>query len=159
MSKYNQIGAVSIPGISVDVGVTDLNPGKMILVTPLRDDDDDNAPDEPVIVPHQHTVSLKKVFAYAQPSIEEDLDTGDEDDPTEEVTVKFEKLVDFQPDKIVQQIPLLKRLAMQEDTISVLLSELEKNKKLRAAIEDNGKKEALIQVLESIILELSDDED
>lgn len=154
MSKYDQIGAVSIPGITPDIGVTDLNPTKMLLVTPLRDEDDDDAPQEPTIVPDQHTGSLKKIFDYAKPSIEEELDTGDEEDPTIEVQVEFNKLTDFQPDKIVEQIPLLKRLNLQEDTTEALLTAIQKNKKLMTALGEKDLREAFIDVLQSIIDEL-----
>jgi len=151
MSKYNDIGAVSIPGITPEIGVTDLNPGKMLLVTSLNAE----GPDEPTLVPYKHTGSLKKVFAYAKPSIEVDLDTGDEDDPTEEIKVNFEKLTDFKPDEITKQIPLLKRLSLQGDTMDKLLSEIMKNIKLQRVLGDTDQRLALIEALQSIINELT----
>lgn len=151
LSQYvDAPGAHSIKGIEPDIGVTDLNPKKILLVAPLQSE----GPDEPEEVPVKQTASLKKVFEYAQPCIEEELETGDEDEPTEDVKIDFENLSAFQPVAIVRQIPLLQRLSLQEDAAAKLLGEIEKNRKLRDVLQDKEKKEALIEVLQSILQEL-----
>jgi hypothetical protein len=148
-SKYG-VGAVSIPGINPEIGVTDLNPTKMLIPVPLQKE----GPVDPEIVPEEYSGSLSGLFKFAQPQVEVELETGDEDDPSENVTVEFNELKDFQPKSIVERIPLLSNLTNQEEIIQKLVKLVNKNKKFNEILSDPEKKESLIQVLHSIVEEL-----
>lgn len=150
-SKHG-IGAVSIPGIKPEIGVTDLNPTKMLVPVALQSE----GPVEPELVPPEYSSSLSGLFKYAQPSVELELDTGDEDDPSENVEVGFQDLKSFQPKEIIERIPLLKGLAEQEDIIQNLVKLSNKNKRFKQLLQNPEQKEALIQILQSVLDELED---
>lgn len=147
----NQVGAISLPGIVPEIGVTFINPNKILLLASLLEE----GPFEPEVVPKEAVGSLAKLFNHFKPGFEIPLETN-ADGEEEDVVVQFDNLKAFRPDDLTKRIPLLQKLALKEEAIDKLLVQVIKSKKFRAILNDaqGEKKQALINVLKSVLAEL-----
>lgn len=144
-------GPIGIQDIDVEASFTMLTTNRTLLVTSLQKD----GPFDPEVVPDEYTGSLTKLFEYGKPKVEVTIETGDEDNPTSDEVVEFKALKDFRPEEMAKRIPALQKLTEQEKRYQKLVDEIERSKKLQEIIADPGKKEAFLDILQSIREELA----
>jgi predicted component of type VI protein secretion system len=143
-------GPIGIQDITVDQSFTKINTNRTLVLASLQAE----GPYDPEVVPDENTVSLTRLFEYAQPSVSVELETGDEDNPTQEVTIGFTNLKSFRPDDLEKRIPVLQKQKALEDRFQRIKAELERSKRLQDIIRDPEKKEAFLDILRSIQEEL-----
>jgi hypothetical protein len=143
-------GPISIPGIEVEQGFTQINTNQTLMLTSLQAE----GPYETEIMPGEHTVSLTKIFEFAKPSVEVELETGEEDNPTQEIKINYPNLKSFRPDDLEKRVLILQKLRAREDRFQRIKAELERSKRLQEILKDPDKKAAFLDILLSIQEEL-----
>ena len=153
MAKLVQdnIGAQSQDGINAKVGIQYLVPNRTLLMLPLQED----CPTDPeeMLVEGEATYSMEKMFKRIQPSIEVSLNTGDEANPLQDVSISFKSIKNFEPDDIVDNVPLLRNLKDQQSLIS-RVEQLMQEGAFQKIMKEPEKKEALVGFLKSIIADI-----
>ena len=147
---YDIPGPIGIQDIEVEQSFTKINTNRILMLTSLHAE----GPYDPEVVPDENTVSLTKLFEFAKPSVEVELETGDEDNPTQDITINYNNLKAFRPDDLEKRIPILQRLRAQENRFQQIKAELERSKRLQEIIKDPDKKTAFLDILLSIQEEL-----
>lgn len=143
-------GPIGIQDIEVEQSFTRINTNRTLIVASLHGE----GPYEPEQVPDDYTVSLAKLFEYAKPNITVELETGDEDNPTQEVQIQYDSLKSFQPDGLEKRISILQKQRAQENRLTRIKAELERSKRLQDILQDPEKKAAFLDILRSILEEL-----
>jgi hypothetical protein len=143
-------GPIGIQDITVEQSFTKINTNRTLVLGSLQAE----GPYDPEVVPDEYTVSLTKLFEYAKPSVEVELETGDEDNPTQQVTIAFNNLKALRPDDLEKRLPILQKQKAQEDRFQRIKAELERSKRLQEIIRDPDKREAFLDILRSIQEEL-----
>ena len=144
-------GPIGIQDIDVQQSFTKINTNRTLLVASLHA----QGPYDPELVPDDYTVSLTKLFEYAKPKIEVELETGDENQPTQEIQVGYDSLKSFRPDDLEKRISILQKQRAQETRFQKIIAELERSKRLQEIIKDPEKKAAFLDILKSIQEELA----
>ena len=147
-------GANSIDGINANVGITYLPSDRTILLMPLQGDDCPTDPEE-MIIQGDSTYSVEAMFKLLKPQTNVNLLTGDEQNPIREENIKFNNLSDFDPAKIIDQVPLLSALKDQQSLIKNL-EILMQQSAFQKIFQNKSQKEALIDFLQSVINELNE---
>jgi hypothetical protein len=148
-------GPIGIQDIDVRQSFTKLNTNRTLMVACLNLE----GPYEPEVVPDEATGSITKLFSYAKPNVDVELETGNEDDPSQELNVQFDNLSAFQPQAISKRIPLLQKLQAQEDSIKDILKAFENSEKLKKIAKDPDQKAALLDIIKTIKAELTGESD
>ncbi|WP_207431291.1 type VI secretion system contractile sheath small subunit [Sabulibacter ruber] len=143
-------GPIGIQAIEVEQSFTKINTNRTLVLTSLHSE----GPYDPEVLPEEATVSLSKVFDFAKPSVEVELETGDEEEPTQEIKISYTNLKSFRPDDLEKRIPILQKQRAQEDRFQRIKAELERSKRLQEIIKDPEKKAAFLDILRSIQEEL-----
>lgn len=143
-------GPIGIQDIEVEQSFTKINTNRTVIVTSLNSE----GPYEPEVVPDDHTTSLSKLFEFAKPEVKVELETGEEDNSTQEVTINFDSLKSFRSDDLEKRITILQKQRVQENRYLKIMAELERSKRLPEIIKDPEKKAAFLDILESIREEL-----
>lgn len=153
MAKLVQdnIGAQSQDGIDAQVGIQYLNPNRTVMLLALQDE----CPTDPEEMPVQGeaTYSIGNMFKALKPSIEVSLNTGDDQDPLQDTTIDFTSIKSFEPDDIMDNVPLLRSLKDKQDLI-LRLEQLMQEAAFQKIMKDPDKKQALISFLRSIIADI-----
>ena len=161
MAKLQQdnIGAQSQDVIKAKVGMTFLNPNRTLLMLELQGEDSPTDPDD-MIVNDKATYSIDRMFKELKPKVEVTLSTGEKENPLEDVEINFKGLKNFEPDDIVDNVPLLKKMKDQQNLIG-RLEQLLQEGAFKKIMEDGTKKESLVGFLRSIIadIEMAESED
>lgn len=144
-------GPIGIQDIEVEQSFTKINTNRTLLVTSLNLE----GPYEPQVIPDDHTQSFSKLIDYIKPEIKVELETGDADNPANNVSISFNSLKSFRVDDLEKRIPLLQNLRDQEKRFLKMKAELERSKRLREILKDPKQKEAFLDILESIREELA----
>lgn len=154
MAKLQQdnIGAQSQDGINAKVGMTFLNPNRTLLMMALQGDDSPSDPDE-MVVSGEATYSIDKMFKSMKPGVEVSLSTGDAKNPLEDVEIKYTSIKSFDPEDVVDRVPLLRAMKDKQSLIG-RLEQLLQEGAFRKILEDGTKKEALIGFLHSVIADI-----
>ena len=116
---------------------------------PFNDEHDEDI--EPV-----RLKSMKEIFAHYKPSREIVLNTVDGD--SEEKVFKFNDLKDFSKDGIIEQSELLQDMQESEDVYSRMSDVLQNNDKLRVVLGNDDSKKEFIELLSTLIEELTEPE-
>jgi len=145
------VGAVSIPGITPEIGVTQLTPNKTLYVGCFQDE----GPYEPEVLPKTACKNISSVFEHLKPSVNVNLQTGKSDSPEEEINISLDSLKSFQLSSIKKSIPLLDELDQKQDVIGKFMNMISKSKKLQEVLNDPEKKDALLNLFLSIKEELN----
>jgi len=143
-------GPIGIQDIEVEQSFTKINTNRTLVLTSLQAE----GPYDPETLPDEATVSLTKLFDFAKPSVEVELETGDEDNPTQEIKISYQNLKSFRPDDLEKRIGILQKQRAQEDRLQRINAELERSKRLQEIIKDPDKKAAFLDILRSIQEEL-----
>jgi hypothetical protein len=147
---YDIPGPIGIQDITVEQSFTKINTNRTLVLTSLHSE----GPYDPDVVPDDFTTSLTKVFDYGKPAVDVELETGDEENPTQEIKISYANLKSFRPDDLEKRIPILQKQRAQEDRFQRIKAELERSKRLQEIIKDPDKKAAFLDILESIREEL-----
>jgi len=112
------IGAQSQDGIQAKVGIEFLNPHRTALMLPLQED----CPMDPeeMLVQGESTHSIGNMFKALKPSIEVSLSTGNETNPIEDATINFTSIKSFEPEEIMDTVPLLQEIKDKQTLINRL---------------------------------------
>jgi predicted component of type VI protein secretion system len=150
MAKLVQdgIGAISLDGIETRVGMTLINPSRTLLMLPLQGDDSPMDTDE-MEISGAATFNIPAMFKKVQPSVDVTLKTGNPVEPSQDVTVPFTSMKSFEPEHLLQNIPLLKSLNDKQDLI-IRLQNLMQEGVFQKLMKDKAHKEAFIQFLRSV---------
>jgi Type VI secretion system, VipA, VC_A0107 or Hcp2 len=147
---YDIPGPIGIQDITVEQSFTKINTNRTLVLASLHAE----GPYDPEVLPDEHTISLSKLFEFAKPSVAVELETGDEDNPTQEITIAYHNLKSFRPDDLEKRIPVLQKQRALEDRFQRIKAELERSKRLQEIIRDPDKKAAFLDILQSIQEEL-----
>jgi len=147
----DNIGAQGKDGIIAKVGITYLPTNRTILMMPLEE----NCPTDPeeMVIEGEAVYSLDKMFQRVQPKVDVSLSTGDEANPLQDFELKFSSLRDYEPDAIVDNVPLLRSLKEKQQLIS-RLEMLMQEGSFKKILDDKDKKEALVAFLRSVIADI-----
>lgn len=145
-------GPIGIQDIDVQQSFTKLKTNRTLMVCNLQKE----GPYEPEIIPEEYTVSLSKMFEYGKPKVDVTIETGDEDNPTADISVPYKSLKDFRPEEIAKSQPILQKLTDQEKRYQKMVEEIERSKRLQEIIGDESKKQAFLDILLSIREELEE---
>ena len=98
--------------------------------------------------------SMQELFAHYQPSTEVEFKNieGETEDPS---MLKFETLADFKPEGIVNQVPLLQELEQQAETYARFADIFQNNEKLINVLANEESKKELLELIDTLIQELS----
>jgi hypothetical protein len=146
-------GPIGIQDIEVEQSFTKINTNRTLVVASLHE----SGPFDPKIVPDAS--SLGKLFEYATPSVEVQLETGDEDHPTEDILVTYDSLKAFRPAELEKTIGVLQKQKAQEISYQKIKAELERSKKLQEIMTDEEKRTAFLAILKSVEEELEANND
>ncbi len=139
------VGATSMP-VETNVALGPLPENKTMVVQKLTQE----APDEAVLV--KGIENMEQVFQQFQPKVE--LDFDNEDGSTSPQELRFESIVDFKPEKMMEKNEFLKDLNAQKDEYGNIHSKLKANTSLQKVLANDEQKQAFIAVLNSFITEL-----
>ena len=153
MAKLQQdnIGAQSQDGINAQVGITFLTPNRTLLMLPLQQD----CPTDPeeMMVQGEATYNMGNMFKHLKPSVEVTLSTGDEKDPMKDVEIPFRSMKNFEPEDIVDSLPLLAGMKEKQALIN-RLEQLMQEGAFKKIMSDKTKKSSLIEFLQSVIADI-----
>ncbi len=157
MSKLvkDNIGAISQNGIDAQVGIQFLNPDRTAMLIPLEE----NCPTDPdeMVIEGKSTYTLGGLFNKVKPSIEVPISTGDEANPLQDETIFFKSIKDFEPEEIMNRVPLLKDLK-DKQTLITRLEQLMREEAFKKIMSDPAKKQALVGFLKSVVTEIESTE-
>jgi predicted component of type VI protein secretion system len=83
------------------------------------------------------------------------LSTGDEANPMEDAEINFRSIKDFNPDEIMDALPLLRNLKEQQNVIT-RLEQLMQEGTFAKIVTDSSKKDALVGFLKSVLAEIDE---
>jgi len=150
------VGAQSGDGIDGKVGITYLPTNRTLLMMPLQGEDCPTDPDE-MIIQGEPTYSLETMFKLLKPKVDVSLKTGDEKNPLQDESIAFETISDFTPEKIVDNVPMLRNLKDQQMLIQKLEMLMQEGA-FQRMLQNENQKEALIGFLQSVIAEIEEHE-
>ena len=148
------VGAVSGDGIEGKVGITFLPANRTLLMMPLQGDDCPTDPDE-MIIQGDPTYSLETMFKLVKPKVDVSLKTGDEKNPMQDETIPFNTISDFEPEKIVDNVPMLRNLKDQQLLIQKLETLMQEGA-FQRLLQNKSQKEALVGFLRSVIADIEE---
>ncbi len=128
-------------------GVKVVPDNKTLIAMPFNDEHDEEV--DPV-----RLKSMKEIFAHYKPSREVVLKTAD--DESEEKVLQFNELKDFTKDGVISQCKVLQDLEEQQEIYSRMVDVLANNDKLRTVLNNDEHKQEFIDLLQTLIEELSE---
>lgn len=96
--------------------------------------------------------TIDEVFGHFKPSVEVEFE--DENGAQKKEELKFNSLLDFRKDGIINQSDLLKKLQIQQDTCNSIIKRLKTNKILKTALQNPEAKNSFLQALQAAINEI-----
>ncbi|PHN05110.1 type VI secretion system contractile sheath small subunit [Flavilitoribacter nigricans] len=149
------VGAVDVSDAPTGISFNLLNPNNPVFMLHLPD-----LEDEPFYIHGKDFKTFSAVLEKLNLSFEIDVKTGDEENPYESVTLKFEKMSDFQMSEIIKKVSELKNIQIIKDALQKLVSpeRLEANVKLKSLFEEGNEtlKEDFVNYLDFFIDELGE---
>ena len=130
-------------------GVKIVPDNKTLMAMQFNDEPDDEI--NPVRIKN-----MKELFAQYQPSKEVVLKSSDGE--SEEKVFKFNNLKDFTKDGIIEQSEVLQQLQEQENVYARLVDVMKNNDNLRNVVSNDDTKKDFIELLGTLIEELTETE-
>jgi hypothetical protein len=146
MQEYG-IGGTEVKGDASEA-ITEIPQNRTFMVEKLTND----PPVKPEIV--GGLTSIDDVFEHFSPSVE--LDFEDSGGAVKKEKLSFNGLSDFGVKGITAQSDFLKDLTSQKEQFFQIIKQLKSNKLLRKALENADTKEAVINVIFSLIKEIEE---
>ncbi len=109
-----------------------------------------NAPIKPEVVEGLRTV--EDVFEHYEPTLKVPFE--DKDGGTVNEELGFKNLGDFGKKGIIDNSVFLKELEIESDQYKKIIKQLKTNKILKAALEDEGAKQSLVDTIDALIAEI-----
>ncbi|MFZ2899002.1 MAG: type VI secretion system contractile sheath small subunit [Saprospiraceae bacterium] len=150
--EKKNVGANSLDGIQGKVGITYLPPNRTLLMMPLQGDDCPTDPEE-MVIQGDPTYSLEAMFKLVKPKVDVSLKTGDEKTPLKDETIPFNTVSDFDPEKIVDNVPMLRNLKDQQLLIQKLETLMQEGA-FKRMLQNKSQKAALVAFLQSVIADI-----
>ena len=154
--RRNNVGTNEQNGIDPQVGMDFLDPDRTMMVLKLQED----APMDPdeIVIDGPATYSIGNMFKALKPSVDVSLSTGDETNPLEETTISFTSIKSFEPDDMMENIPLLRGIKDQQDLIT-RVEALMQEAIFQKMMQDGKKKAVLLDFLRSVIADIEEAEE
>ena len=96
--------------------------------------------------------TIDDVFEHFKPAVEVEFE--EENGATRKEELKFNSLLDFKKDGIINQSDLLKKLQTQQDACNAIIKRLKTNKILKTALQNPEAKKNFLQALQAVINEI-----
>lgn len=147
----DNVGARSRDGIQTKVGITYLPTNRTAVLLPLEQ----LSPTDPeeMVIEGEATYTLDNMFKKIDPKIEVSLKTGDEAQPFQDAEIRFRNISEFEPDKIVENVPLLRSMREQQALIQ-RVEQLMQEGLFQKMLKDKNQKAALVGFLRSIVADI-----
>jgi len=139
-----EIGGQLVPRESFEA-ISNISSNKTLLVQKLTSK---TAKVEPI----KGLKTIDEVFNHFKPSIEAEFE--DENGAQRKEELKFNSLLDFRKEGIINQSDFLLKLNAQQDTCNAIVKKLKTNKILKTAIENPEAKKSFLQALQALIDEI-----
>ncbi|WP_187696386.1 hypothetical protein, partial [Xanthovirga aplysinae] len=97
---------------------------------------------------------VEEVFAHYSPQVK--MDFEDENGASKKEVLHFSNLGDFGVKGMTAQSEFLQGLETEKDQFQNIIKQLKTNKILKAALQDADSKEALLDVMKTLIQELEE---
>ena len=96
--------------------------------------------------------TIDEVFNHFAPGVEVEFE--DDNGTTKREELKFNSLLDFKKDGIINQSNFLKELQNEQDACNAIVKRLKINKILKTAVQNPESKKSFIQALQAVINEI-----
>lgn len=153
--RRDNVGAQGQDGINAQVGIQFLDPDRTMMILPLQEDPPMDP--EEMVVDGPATHSITNMFKALNPAIEVSLETGDQTNPFQEEAIQFNSIKSFEPDEIMNRVPLLRTIQEKKDLI-YRLEQLMEQESFQNMMKDPEKKQALLGFLRSVIADIEENE-
>lgn len=147
----DNVGAQSKDGIKTKVGITYLPTNRTAVLLPLEQ----LCPTDPeeMIIEGDATYTLDSMFKRVDPKIEVSLKTGDTAVPFQDAEIRFRNISEFEPEKIVENVPLLRGMKEQQALIQ-RVEQLMQEGLFQKMLKDKNQKAALVGFLRSVAADI-----
>jgi hypothetical protein len=139
-----EIGGQLVPQESFEA-ISNISSNKTLLVQKLT-----NKPTK--LEPVKGLKTIDDVFEHFKPNVEVEFE--DENGALKKEELKFNSLLDFRRDGIINQSDLLKKLQIQQDACNAIIKRLKTNKILKTALQNPDAKKNFLQALQATINEI-----
>ena len=146
MQTYG-IGGTEVKGDASEA-ISEIPQNRTLMVEKLTAD----APVKPVIV--EKLTTIDEVFEHFNPTVDLDFETAEGTSKKEKLA--FKGLSDFGIKGITAQSDFLKDLTSQKEQFYQIIKQLKSNKLLRKALENPETKDAVMNVIMSLIKEIDE---
>ncbi|MGD0756237.1 MAG: hypothetical protein ABR927_14385 [Bacteroidales bacterium] len=139
-----EIGGQLVPQESFEA-ISNISSNKTLLVQKLT-----NKPTK--LEPVKGLKTIDDVFEHFKPNAEVEFE--DENGALKKEELKFNSLLDFRRDGLINQSDLLKKLQIQQDACNGIIKRLKTNKILKTALQNPEAKKSFLQALQATINEI-----
>jgi hypothetical protein len=139
-----EIGGQLVPQQSFEA-IANISSNKTLLVQKLT-----SKPTK--LEPVKGLKTLDEVFTHFKPALEVEFE--EENGALRKEELKFNSLLDFKKDGIINQSDFLKKLQTQQDACNAIVKKLKTNKILKAALQNAEAKKSFLQALQASINEI-----
>jgi len=139
-----EIGGQLVPQESFEA-ISNISSNKTLLVQKLT-----NKPTK--LEPVKGLKTIDDVFEHFKPNAEVEFE--DENGALKKEELKFNSLLDFRRDGLINQSDLLKKLQIQQDACNAIIKRLKTNKILKTALQNPEAKKSFLQALQATINEI-----
>ena len=139
-----EIGGQLVPQESFEA-ISNISSNKTLLVQKLT-----NKPTK--LEPVKGLKTIDDVFEHFKPNVEVEFE--DENGALKKEELKFNSLLDFRRDGLINQSDLLKKLQIQQDACNAIIKRLKTNKILKTALQNPEAKKSFLQALQATINEI-----
>jgi hypothetical protein len=139
-----EIGGQLVPQQSFEA-IANISSNKTLLVQKLT-----SKPTK--LEPVKGLKTIDEVFNHFKPGTEVEFE--DENGAQKKEELKFNSLLDFRKDGIINQSDLLKKLQTQQDACNSIIKRLKTNKILKTALQNSEAKMSFLQALQAAINEI-----
>lgn len=139
-----EIGGQLVPQQSFEA-IANISSNKTLLVQKLT-----SKPTK--LEPVKGLKTIDEVFDYFKPGVEVEFE--EENGATRKEELKFNSLLDFKKDGIINQSDFLKKLQAQQDACNSIIKKLKTNKILKTALQNPDAKKSFLQALQAAINEI-----
>lgn len=139
-----EIGGQLVPQQSFEA-ISNISSNKTLLVQKLTSK-------STKLEPVKGLKTIDEVFNHFKPSVE--IDFEDENGASRKEELKFNSLLDFKKEGIINQSEFLKRLQTEQDACNAIVKKLRANKILKACLQNEQAKKSFLQALSAAINEI-----
>ncbi|HBE42307.1 MAG TPA: hypothetical protein DDW27_14080 [Bacteroidales bacterium] len=139
-----EIGGQLVPQQSFEA-IANISSNKTLLIQKLT-----NKPTK--LEPVKGLKTVDEVFSFFKPTVEVEFE--EQNGATRKEELKFNSLLDFKKEGIINQSEFLKKLQADADACNAIIKKLRSNKILNVALQKPDSKNSFLQALQAIINEI-----